>query len=362
MSALNAIVSQLVDVQTSSYVSIAGFVLLIYDHLITLEDELDFIWTGSYSTVKLLFIFNRYIAPFVLAVDIYATTIGALSANPPRLLSLKFCQTWVAVEGSLTILIYAAIHAMVAFRVAALWSNDRRVVIPLILMYVLYIGSTGAIWVFAARETLPQIQPHPLIHICFGTFPPYMWALWLPNIVFEVAVFALTLAKAWQHTNVERAATPILNTLYRDGFLYFGVVFLTSMFNLLIWSPTITPFTLSLLAKVFTSCAVVTCGSRLVLDLREAAVQSRSQAISSDGKLIHHGETWEMSSRAVVETINLPLQLPPDQSFDYQQLTSQRATVVKFDWPPASPRSGPSPLQDRPPPQVRGRFMVGQAV
>ena len=44
-----------------------------------------------------------------------------------------------------------------------------------------------------------------------------MWALWLPNIVFEVAVFALTLAKAWQHTNVERAATPILNTLYRDG-------------------------------------------------------------------------------------------------------------------------------------------------
>ena len=172
------------------------------------------------------------------------------------------------------------------------------------------------------------------------------------------------------------------------------------MFNLLIWSPTITPFTLSLLAKVFvlnihlwpsancissfTSCAVVTCGSRLVLDLREAAVQSRSQAISSDGKLIHHGETWEMSSRAVVETINLPLQLPPDQSFDYQQLTSQRATVVKFDWPPASPRyviapqnvdclgsdrrrsfthrSGPSPLQDRPPPQVRGRFMVGQAV
>ena len=45
---------------------------------------------------------------------------------------------------------------MVAFRVAALWSNDRRVVIPLILMYVLYIGSTGAIWVFAARETLRE--------------------------------------------------------------------------------------------------------------------------------------------------------------------------------------------------------------
>ncbi|KAG9038065.1 hypothetical protein FRB95_002993 [Tulasnella sp. JGI-2019a] len=50
------------DLQTSRYLSVAGFAILIHDHLITLSAEVELIWRNPLSTVSVLFLINRYAA------------------------------------------------------------------------------------------------------------------------------------------------------------------------------------------------------------------------------------------------------------------------------------------------------------
>ncbi|KAG8983294.1 hypothetical protein FRB94_005887 [Tulasnella sp. JGI-2019a] len=50
------------DLQASRYLSVAGFSILIHDHLITLPDEVELIWRSPLSKVSVLFLINRYAA------------------------------------------------------------------------------------------------------------------------------------------------------------------------------------------------------------------------------------------------------------------------------------------------------------
>ncbi|KIJ67311.1 hypothetical protein HYDPIDRAFT_84324 [Hydnomerulius pinastri MD-312] len=43
--------------------------ILLWDHLLTLKDEVQLIWKAKLSTPKVLFLFNRYIVPIALIVQ-----------------------------------------------------------------------------------------------------------------------------------------------------------------------------------------------------------------------------------------------------------------------------------------------------
>ncbi|KAF8828248.1 hypothetical protein HHX47_DHR4000594 [Lentinula edodes] len=61
MSLLSDIIQDAVkDVYASRYASLAASVIIVYDHLITLDNEFDLIWKSSWSIGKGLFIINRY--------------------------------------------------------------------------------------------------------------------------------------------------------------------------------------------------------------------------------------------------------------------------------------------------------------
>ncbi|EGO23730.1 hypothetical protein SERLADRAFT_469992, partial [Serpula lacrymans var. lacrymans S7.9] len=45
------------------YVGLAGFTILVWDHLITFDDEVEFIWNQPKGRLIYLFFFNRYITP-----------------------------------------------------------------------------------------------------------------------------------------------------------------------------------------------------------------------------------------------------------------------------------------------------------
>lgn len=46
----------------------AGLVVLLYDHILTLPDEIALIWHSPSSFAKYAFIANRYLVPFALSV------------------------------------------------------------------------------------------------------------------------------------------------------------------------------------------------------------------------------------------------------------------------------------------------------
>ncbi|QRV75585.1 hypothetical protein RhiJN_03600 [Ceratobasidium sp. AG-Ba] len=56
------------DLWAARYVSVAFIALLLWDHVITLGDEIALIWPAKFGIVKAIFLFNRYIVPLWLAV------------------------------------------------------------------------------------------------------------------------------------------------------------------------------------------------------------------------------------------------------------------------------------------------------
>ncbi|PIL27446.1 hypothetical protein GSI_10595 [Ganoderma sinense ZZ0214-1] len=51
--------------------TLVGFTALLYDHLVTLPDEISLIWRGKKGVVSTIFLMNRYIVPVILALDIF---------------------------------------------------------------------------------------------------------------------------------------------------------------------------------------------------------------------------------------------------------------------------------------------------
>ncbi|SJL08727.1 uncharacterized protein ARMOST_12096 [Armillaria ostoyae] len=55
------------NVYASRYASIAGYVLMLYDHILTFDEEVRFIWAAPWTLPKALFLIIRYFVPaFVL--------------------------------------------------------------------------------------------------------------------------------------------------------------------------------------------------------------------------------------------------------------------------------------------------------
>lgn len=48
-----------------------GFTILIYDHLITFSEEVQFVWKRPKNLVSWIFLTNRYLTPTVLVLDLY---------------------------------------------------------------------------------------------------------------------------------------------------------------------------------------------------------------------------------------------------------------------------------------------------
>ncbi|KAF5361498.1 hypothetical protein D9758_006155 [Tetrapyrgos nigripes] len=58
-------------VWASRYLSIAGVTVIIYDHLLSLDQEVELIWKAPWRTPKALWLFLRYLVPCTLIVHTY---------------------------------------------------------------------------------------------------------------------------------------------------------------------------------------------------------------------------------------------------------------------------------------------------
>ncbi|KAK0430490.1 hypothetical protein EV421DRAFT_281735 [Armillaria borealis] len=51
------------NIQATRYLTSAGLVVLLYDHLLTFSAEVELIWAAHWSVPKVLFLLLRYLVP-----------------------------------------------------------------------------------------------------------------------------------------------------------------------------------------------------------------------------------------------------------------------------------------------------------
>ncbi|KAH9981111.1 hypothetical protein BGW80DRAFT_309032 [Lactifluus volemus] len=236
---------------------ISGIAIQYYDYVLTLSREIQFLWPphnkqGWYTMACLL---NRYLPLF-----------GHLSFFITFLVpgDISVCQGLHVFHQGFMILSQALACALCLVRVYALF--DRSRIVLGFLMGIILGAVINACLLMAAIHGDRFI----LIYGFYGcnqmTSTPgglYAALAWTGVLIFDLAIFSLTLYKAFEIGRGGR----LWNVIVRDGTMYFLVLSIMNLGNILMlrFSPPLLKTSTSILTNVISNTLV----SRLVLNLRE---------------------------------------------------------------------------------------------
>ncbi|KAG0698164.1 hypothetical protein DFH29DRAFT_1081920 [Suillus ampliporus] len=241
----------------------AGHTLLVYDYLLTLNDEIRYIWRAPRTAVKVLFLLNRYVN-LIGQTFIRLEEAGLLAHN-----SQEFCQRFATFTTCFMFLSTESIHIIVLMRAWAIWGTRKIVTKILIWSYVSYILMllVGSVYnVNASHYVFPQLD---VIRICVTTMPKYVWLIYFGSFILDTLLFVLTMRSLRRYSREFHHLYPsnLLHMLFRDAIMFFIASMFSSALTIASW----TAYSHNpkyFLGKGFASPLLSVVGQRLVLNLK----------------------------------------------------------------------------------------------
>ncbi|KAF7345665.1 hypothetical protein MVEN_01586100 [Mycena venus] len=233
---LEGAIVALQNVLITRYVSAAGFVLVLYDHLLTLDDEVEYIWSAPTSVAKILFLILRYMVPSFLTVHTTfrsGLSIIDLSDNrnaPPTPLQINVlsrCKAIIsfgAYAGWLSIVIS---NFLVLLRIWTALPHSNRLKVWSIVFFIVaqLLSFASTSWVVA--NMIPVLIFDARVGLCTFSRKPSVVGLWVVGLAYEVVVFVTV---CWNTLDRPRALgsdpdAAVTRMLFRDGIVYFVILF-----------------------------------------------------------------------------------------------------------------------------------------
>jgi hypothetical protein len=266
-------------VQTYGNLTVASAAVLVYDCCITFGLEVELIWKAKFSVVTMLYLLSRYLAIFATSVTMYFYFGPAV---PTSVCSyLDRVSAW-----SLLICIGVA-HLILLVRTYALWFKNKIVLYGLLLLFSVAFGIDC--WIMALFMSSRTFAPSPL-PIWPGCFPSSNSSVgiydYVTVIIYECVILFLTLISGYKR--FRHSATPLLTILYRDGVLFFSLLFALSLGNVLTLVIGTPKAYLTTLQSVFHSML----STRILLHAREAAIPNEHLYYSGDGSTADGAGEW----------------------------------------------------------------------
>ncbi|KAF9789853.1 hypothetical protein BJ322DRAFT_1208839 [Thelephora terrestris] len=264
-SELDPIVQAGRDILAFKYYGLATGTILFYDYLLTLEDEIKYMWSRKQSWTFWLFVVNRY---FPMTYQIWQL---AISYNPLRFATNRCNKTAWYVLFTYTICTLLA-QVVLTSRIYAATMNNTVIAIVLLSIVVPHFGL--GIWevVLASREGA-ELSPIPLdaYRVCSPVWHrPLVVSFISISLVYDSLAFSMIMFLAARSSRATAGLKiqTIWRLLAEDATLYFMVIF-TSHFvfemTLLFGRPTI-----QLIPGVGGVSYIPVMISRIVLSLRKA--------------------------------------------------------------------------------------------
>ncbi|KAG2123709.1 hypothetical protein BD769DRAFT_1741953, partial [Suillus cothurnatus] len=189
------------DTRITIYVGIVGFTILVWDHLITSGDEIEFIWKGRKGILVYLFLLNRYLTPLGFIINLVGD-----------------CQHFVRYEGAMTAIGIEVVGLMMLIRVIAMYRHQRAAVVVAVFLLLAWIVVTAWLLSHGARMFSPS-SPCTMV---FNSGTIASASAWLP-LLYDTYVFGLTFYRAFS-TIRNKEAGHVIRTLFADGLLYYSVI------------------------------------------------------------------------------------------------------------------------------------------
>ncbi|CAE7107048.1 unnamed protein product [Rhizoctonia solani] len=241
--------------QLAKYIAIVSLTLLVYDWIINIDLEVEFVWRASWSWGRVIYHANRIwsltLLGTVLAGAHLITQDTIIVDNDTRqlfflwmtlaplqpLLDVRLSPFFPSAVDALSvdsctrvgfmysyggICQYSIISTMFLLRCWALFDKKR-------VVWMLCGGFVGTviIGVFVANFIISFLD-NPLPNIfsgCYILIPGYLWMPYVAPLIYESTLFGLTL---WRIYSLSKGigATPLLQTLAQNGVAYFATLVL----------------------------------------------------------------------------------------------------------------------------------------
>ncbi|KAJ6567331.1 hypothetical protein DFH09DRAFT_1034497 [Mycena vulgaris] len=236
-----------------------GTTALLYDHVLTIGDEVKLIWRNSAAGPmnRIGFTINRYIteamAIYVAYSKCFCHTVNGVSS----LSSAECCRDFIWVHSIAATVFIALSHFILMSRVYTLW--DRRPLIKWILMgaFGVAISIAMVFAILAAHQVQSDLVYNPNIHMCeFSKKPPALTVMLGAMTALDLFLIVMTIFNALDRPYQKQAE--VMTALQHDGARMFAALFvlrLASLIMAIVGSPAYCFVTLTV---VWTMCSVVT--------------------------------------------------------------------------------------------------------
>ncbi|KAF5381589.1 hypothetical protein D9615_005415 [Tricholomella constricta] len=290
---------------------LVGLTWILHDYLITLEDEIRYIWSQKRGLSKFLFLWIRYYSLALLLFDV--TQIHLFTK--PGITSDTVCvamDSIIRVVGAISLW---SIEIIMQMRVYALYGCSRRVAL---FNGTLFLASIAAfLWILIHNAQKRGAVIAEAIHLplpgCPSIHSGVEWLQWVPATAFEGILFGFALFKTLKTaaSRVMRKTTlSLYSVLLRDNLFYFFAIALLLIFNnLMVVGITKIPwFSYS---PFHAAMGILT--TRMLINLRKAMVETEmmfdqtTNAGSSGGRIARNrklhsakstAETWHAATVA----------------------------------------------------------------
>ncbi|KAK0477640.1 hypothetical protein IW261DRAFT_1633297 [Armillaria novae-zelandiae] len=216
----------------SLYSFFASVTVLLYDHLLLLPAEINYVWLPRpIHPLLLLFALNRYL-PFIDA----AIAIHGLLHEP----SAAQCRQLSYAVGLLAAFGIFISQVILMIRTYAIW-NRNRVIFWCFIGIGIFSFIPGVVSLGIQLKTSQLVSPFDHAN-CLGHSSNMANLLYIPVLISETIIASLTIFKAVQH--LRHPCHPFLKELYVSGMFFYVCLLLITLANILIpmWAPGITLF------------------------------------------------------------------------------------------------------------------------
>ncbi|TCD70558.1 hypothetical protein EIP91_002904 [Steccherinum ochraceum] len=219
LNSQDEIIRTLTQAQTSRYVGVAALAFLVWDMLLNIADEVEYIWQAPSGWVKWAYLFIRHWAILSLGVLLAQGT----NTNNHLGFTDRSCYNWIIAETVISFLLFWAVEVVLSIRIYALYARSKVI---LYTVGLLFIGETVTATVTFVR-TLSKGKYSVELGCVVTWVPPFFIAAWIALLAFQTVLFILTMVHWFRNVALTKSLgrQSILYVFVRDGIWAYAVMF-----------------------------------------------------------------------------------------------------------------------------------------
>ncbi|KAJ6576065.1 hypothetical protein DFH09DRAFT_371921 [Mycena vulgaris] len=257
------------QLDSSYYLGAISFTLLFYDYFLTLGWEISRYWGAKITWPTVLFFLNRY-GTLLGNIPVVIQTFWTTPSTPTKTTVCRYLSSY---HQYFIIIIQIIVGVMLILRTYALYERNNRV-LGFLIVFSAGIICVG-VWaiVSSGRPSEDNFNIPLYIGCTYEMARPQsigMAIAWSAMGLFDCMIFLLTLCRALSQRHL--TGLPLITVLIRDGSIYFGVMVISNLANILTFVFG-GPYTHGV-ATTFTNIISSIMISRLVLNLRDPTLST----------------------------------------------------------------------------------------